>query len=936
MGTNFTRVLLNGAPVAVASTGRTDNQNTNREVDLDLFPTELFTQLTVKKSSDASLIEGGAAGTVNMRSARPFDNPGEHLTYSVQLTKTGDAGVGEHGSLMVSDTWGDFGALVGIVAARNKVDVKGFETIGWTNPTLNAAQLGANTASPYAGNGWGIPANVPVGTGGGLTDGALIDNTFLINANPGLAFPGATNAQITQELDNAMLPRLGRNANEYGNKDRYNAVLSLQYNPSDSMQFYLDSLYGKKKNVMQRIDMDWAVRFGSQIPVNETVDRTDCSNGCVVTSGTFPNSSFFLEYRPYTEDVKFWGVNPGFEWKINDLFKVDLQGNKTNSTFHRESPSVLVSTFPGVIVNYVNNGDIPTIGSNVDLNNPANFGWNGGSRVNIQDEKRETNTKGVRGNLTFGHDTLNLKVGAAYDDTDRTIRALDNSQAWQNAVCGGNPNLFLPGPNTEPPCQGLTGTQITAGLNGYPNYPALGTNYTATGYPSSLIYQGSLIPQASVPGYLLPGPDGFVTVDWNKFKAATNYDAFHASEVNAASSNTNGNQGYVDEKVTSVFAQLNGDTTLGGNRLRYDVGVRWVKTKQTIGGYTSFSDPRNTPAAPAPAIGDGGRYPNINNFDARTEHTYSNTLPSFELAYNASENTVIRASASKTMTRPDPSAMLPGINYGDPSGQTASIGNSALQPYISENLDLGVEVYTGHEGYIGFDGFRKRLTGFTVTGITPTPFSALAVYGITLDTVNSTQRTAIQNQPGGANSLIVAVSQQVNAPGSLTINGLELNWVQPLDFLLEGIGLKGFGFTANYTIIDQAASGITAAAFNQVALGVPPHAYNLTFYYDNHGVSARVSEVFNAANQVGAYLQNGIGPSTSQNGGLYNDNYRQWDFSSSFDLKKLFGLSWEPEVTVDAANLFNAEQRQYFQFTNAAFTVYKPGRQYMIGIRQKF
>src|SRR6478752_8580886 len=53
LGTNFTKILLNGAPVAVASTGRTDAQNTNREVDLDLFPTELFTQLTVHKSSSA-------------------------------------------------------------------------------------------------------------------------------------------------------------------------------------------------------------------------------------------------------------------------------------------------------------------------------------------------------------------------------------------------------------------------------------------------------------------------------------------------------------------------------------------------------------------------------------------------------------------------------------------------------------------------------------------------------------------------------------------------------------------------------------------------------------------------------------------------------------------------------------------------------------------
>ena len=79
LGTNFTRVLLNNAPIAIASTGRTDSQNPNREVDLDLFPTELFTQLTVHKSPTASLLEGGAAGVVNMRSARPFDNEGTNI-----------------------------------------------------------------------------------------------------------------------------------------------------------------------------------------------------------------------------------------------------------------------------------------------------------------------------------------------------------------------------------------------------------------------------------------------------------------------------------------------------------------------------------------------------------------------------------------------------------------------------------------------------------------------------------------------------------------------------------------------------------------------------------------------------------------------------------------------------------------------------------------
>ena len=212
-----------------------------------------------------------------------------------------------------------------------------------------------------------------------------------------------------------------------------------------------------RKNDLQRIDMNWVGRNGAVIPLNVQVDRTDCSNGCVVTEGTYANAQFFLEYRPFIETTEFWGVNPGFEWKFTDNLKLDAQANWTESDFHRESPSVLVITpaSSGVTVNYTNDGGIPQVAvTGADLNNPAAFGWNGG-RVNIQDELRHTETRGVRANLTWGDSHFNLHVGGAYDDVQRTITAVDNSQAWQNAVCGDNPSVFVPGPNTQPPCQGL-------------------------------------------------------------------------------------------------------------------------------------------------------------------------------------------------------------------------------------------------------------------------------------------------------------------------------------------------------------------------------------------------------------------------------------------------------------------------------------------------
>ena len=63
------------------------------------------------------------------------------------------------------------------------------------------------------------------------------------------------------------------------------------------------------------------------------------------------------------------------------------------------------------------------------------------------------------------------------------------------------------------------------------------------------------------------------------------------------------------------------------------------------------------------------------------------------------------------MTRPNPSAMLPATNFGDPSAQNATQGNPDLQPYLSTNIDIGGEWYTGDEGYVGLTLFGKQMTG---------------------------------------------------------------------------------------------------------------------------------------------------------------------------------------------------------------------------------
>ncbi|MBC8028182.1 MAG: TonB-dependent receptor, partial [Steroidobacteraceae bacterium] len=665
------------------------------------------------------------------------------------------------------------------------------------------------------------------------------------------------------------------------------------------------------------------------IPQNMQVDRDDCATGCVVTSATYLNSMFLLEYRPYFEDLEFWGTNPGMEWQITDRVKFDLQANYTQSNFHREDPTVLVVSDPATVT-YTNDGEIPTIESSIDINNPASFKWlttnrGGGNevgRTDMVDEKRKTETLGGRFAFTLGDEKLNFKIGGAWDEVSRDIRPLANSQQWQNATCGGNPSVLLPGPNTQPACRGETAGEITAGVNGYPLWAGLGTGFSQGLGPRT--YGGSLIPNASVQNYLRPTRYGFVSVDWPAFAAASNYDAIHDQIGEAGATPTTANWASIMEQTSAVFAQISGDSEVGDHRLRYNVGLRFVETDQEVTSRITGPDTRNP--APATAADDGSRYPDAVTIAVRNSK-YTNALPSANLAWNLTEKAVVRAGLSRTMTRPNPGSLRSGISIPNADVSSASLGNPDLTPYISDNLDLGFEYYTGNEGYFGVAAFRKNLEGFTRTRQTFVPFSALSQYGVTFASLGAGQQQAlISRSPSDPLAAIVRLDETVNASGKLRINGFEFNWVQPLDV----IGVPGLGYTVNYTFIDQAGSGAAPA----IALGVPPETYNATIYYEDHGVSARVSVTKAQGSQ-------NSGPNSNQQGvtgaELFGVDYKQVDFSSSFDFAEIFGWSdYVPQLTLDVINLTGETRRSYSQFTNAVFTEFESGRTYMVGLRGRF
>lgn len=883
LGTNFTKVTLNGAQIAVASSGRTDASNQNREIDLDLFPTELFSRLDVNKTPTASMVEGGVSGVVNMRTARPFDNPGTHFSYQAQ------AGYGEVSKdysprLAATGSWTNdtFGVLVGLAGVRNKSTTTGFESIGWSNPTITNGQCGTaptgtatlSSVSPQCnstgGNAWGMPGvdaatgigSVPVNAGGGLTANTPIDRAFLESHNPGLTL---------EQIGNALVPRLGRESFSEGTRDRISGLVSLEYRPTDTMSFYLDSLYSKAKREFDRIDMNWVGRNGAAIPLNLQLDANN-----VVTSGTFANAQWFLEARPYDEDVDFYNINPGAHFDFSDNWNLDARANYSRSVFFRESPTILFNSplNQGVVVNFENSGgDFPGITTNMDLNNPASgWTWGPGTRVNITNERRVTETKGFQLDSRFGNNQENVRFGVAYDEVSRSIQALDNSARWQTIVCGGGPGAL--------PADGSI-----------PN-PAPGCNGGA----------GSVIPNSGLASYIRPGPLGFVTVDFDRFKRDTNYAALNATAPESGASPTNAQTGSVEEKTKAAYVELNNATEVIGHPLRLNAGVRYITTDQGIVG-------------PIPVRVNGNTVPG-QFFDQSFDTDYDEFLPSFNAALNVTDTIVARMSASRTLTRANPSAMLPGTNFTDVGATNANRGNPDIAPFLSTNMDLGAEWYTGDEGYVSLTLFDKKITGFTVNGITVTPFLDL---GIPFESLTPAQQTAINSRGGPANAT-VNVTRQENAGGTLTIRGYEAQWVQPLRFVLDGLG-----FTANYTHVQQSSEG--AGAPTQ-ALGISPYTYNGTVYYENHGATIRVSYNFNDAQVTGTPNQQGIALAQT-----FQDSYGQWDLSASYEFAS---LPTSPQITLNVINFTSETQRATQQFDNSTLSFYDPGYTILLGLRGKF
>ena len=181
LGADFTRVRINGIE-ALATTGGTDSSggnNRSRGFDFNVFASELFSTITVRKSASAEVDEGSLGATVDLQTGRPFDYNGFVMSASGQMGYNDLAEEwSPRGAFLISNTFADgtIGILASVAYSERSLYEEGFSSVRWDGGNsvggfcspVGHVPLNPTTGGANCGNAPNIP---------GFTAGPRLPNT---------------------------------------------------------------------------------------------------------------------------------------------------------------------------------------------------------------------------------------------------------------------------------------------------------------------------------------------------------------------------------------------------------------------------------------------------------------------------------------------------------------------------------------------------------------------------------------------------------------------------------------------------------------------------------------------------------------------------------------------------------------------------------------
>ncbi len=500
--------------------GRTIFTASGSQVALQDIPSTLVRQIDVYKTRDASQLETGIAGQVDVKSLRPFDFKGSKISLSARETYLDPAKkANPQLSAMLSNRWetgiGEVGALVNLSEVKTK----------YRNESVTPGAMVPFT-SPNA-------AEVPAGY---TPLQRIFDNNIW---TPGTHTGLATAAGSTLDFNGKAYPYyLARDAvfqsDLKGERERPAANVALQWKPNSDSVYTFESMYNgyrdKTFNQLLFSFVDWWGDLGS----NPASSITTFPGTNIIKSRNVNNVYGFNsgDYTTSATDSYVYALNG--KWDISDRLKLEGDLSYQTSTYHSEFTATRIDRVaPSIAVDFNGGGNNTAFrfNNNADLTDPSK--WNVAQFYdNANRNKGSAATASLGG--VYDADWGALKTvhfGLRFDD-----RKASEANRTQSAFLGRN-------------------------------LASLGAQYSSTN--SNFGTAISEVPRAWVEPnayYIRDHID-----DWRKLYNSVDANFLTTDKLSLQKTFE------IDEKTNNLFVMGNTENELFGHRLRGNFGMRYVK-----------------------------------------------------------------------------------------------------------------------------------------------------------------------------------------------------------------------------------------------------------------------------------------------------------------------------------------------------------------------
>lgn len=801
MGEGFVFSTLNGREQV--------SPNGTRAMEFSQFPSELIQSVEVYMSPKASLIEGGVAGSVELKTANPLD-----MTEDQRIT------LGVRGSFndQADDIYGAdaMGSRLSLSLQKKFLD----DTLG---VSLGYAHLNQPRASARFEHYNYEPQALPL-YGDDYLGVHVVDRNF--NELPASERP--LNAAISDGFE---LFQTG------GDETRDGFVGAINFEPNEQWKFGADVFYSKFTS--ESYSRGFRVQPLRNAQINSIVLHEGGIIGGEFAVGDSAPTALNLQINSndvtQENELLSGGFNVGWS---NDGVQIAVDVSHSEASGHQADGvaraylyTPLDNAVPGrdaftrdadQSVSYLLDGiNIPSVALS-GADRYASYDGSGVSSMRLANYERYPR---------INEDVLDaIRVDAKFEFDWSFIKSVDTGVRYSERNHKDRRQVFVYG--------GYFPTDFSLPIT-TENSKIVNWKGDFSHMPSFLAIDDDKIIKQAVANGLVLGEETLTGYEPRSIEPAARWGEDRDWSMKQRSD--------IDENVTAGYVQLNLETEILGRTLLGNIGLRHVRTEQSSVALVNVNG--NPDAGAVEIVDELGESRNLYAYQ-RLGADYNHNLPSLNLNYQLTENDQLRFAAARVLSRAPINRLAAPDSEGSVSvnGTVATFNYGSntspyLKPFIADQIDISYEHYLPETngafviaGYhreiksfiqdISYERFDFRAAGFDVPDTWTINEGGTDVE---VDVEDGTYSTAINNLDGGY------------------IRGIEVSYTQTFNFL-PGMW-EGLGTSLSYSWTDSEITvsdpiGAAASSGNLPFPGLVENSANATIFYSYDNFETRVSVTF--------------------------------------------------------------------------------------------